>query len=170
MTGRKLVLMGAVACGVAMAVMPLRASDPVGIYCVVQRVVMAPDEQHPTTVQLWGACAMATGGVSEDGSYTPGWYSTPRKGYLYYSAPKGKEDICLREWLDFKSVAGTGQVVGFGGRRMNLGRLRQVDEVAKDPDPYPIQMGVTRLGNGLMDPNYSYKDLAAALRKAAGTK
>jgi hypothetical protein len=154
----------------AIAVIPLHASDPVGVYAVIQKVVMAPDEQHPTTVQLWGAFAIATGGFARDGSYTPGWYSAPRKGYLYYSAPAGKEGTCLKEWLDFKRVAGTGEAVGFGGRFTGSGRVRPAEEAPKDPDPYPIQMGVTRLPTNLTDPNFSYTDLVTALRKAAGTK
>jgi hypothetical protein len=41
---------------------------------------MSPNEQNPTTVQVWGACAPSTGGVMEDGKFVPGWYETPRKG------------------------------------------------------------------------------------------
>jgi hypothetical protein len=166
MTRRTVLVMCAAAFGVVLTTVPVGASDPMGIYCVVNRVVMAPDEQHPTTAQVWGACATATGGPAEDGSYTPGWYATPRKGYLYYSAPKGKEDVCLREWTDLKRVAGTGEVVGFGGRRQNVGRIRLVSEVPRDPDPYPIQMGVTKLTSA-MAAESSYADLISALRHAA---
>ena len=171
MTRHKLLLMGAVIGGVVLTTVSIGASDPVGIYCVVNRVVMSPDEQHPTTVQVWGACATATGGPQEDGTYTPGWYSAPKAGYLYYSAPKGKEDVCLREWSDLKRVAGTGDVVGFGSRRQNLGRMRIASEVPRDPDQYPIQMGVTRLNSSAQaDQNFSYADLVKALKQAAGTK
>jgi hypothetical protein len=172
MTRRTKWTTAAVACGLGLAAIPVAASDPVGVYCVVQRVVMAPDEQHPTSVQVWGACAAANGGVAEDGSYTPGWYAAPRKGYLYYSAPKGKEDICLREWTDLKRVAGTGEVVGFGSRRLNNGRLRLAAELPKDPDAYPIQMGVVRLGHAQSDDRFrsGYHDLAAALKQAAGAR
>lgn len=170
MTRQRRLVIGVVCAGVAMAIVPLRASDPVGIYCVVNRVVMSPDEQHPTTVQVWGACSTATGGPQEDGTYTPGWYAAPKSGYLYYSAPKGKEDVCLREWSDLKRVAGTGDVVGFGGRRQNLGRMRLASEVPRDPDVYPIQMGVTRLNASAQDQNFSYADLVKALKQAAGTK
>jgi hypothetical protein len=170
MTRRQLLVIGVVCAGVALAVVPLGASDPVGIYCVVNRVVMAPDEQHPTSVQIWGACATSTGGPQEDGSYTPGWYGAPKSGYLYYSAPKGKEDICLREWNDLKRAAGTGDIVGFGGRRMNVGRMRIASEQPKDPDPYPIQMGVVKLGHPGQDDRFSYSDLVTALRRAAGAR
>jgi hypothetical protein len=170
MTRQQKFTIWAVACGLALTAIPLHASDPVGVYCVVQRVVMTPDEQHPTAVQIWGACATANGGVAEDGSYTPGWYASPQKGYLYYSAPKGKEDICLREWSDLKRVAGTGEVVGFGSRRLKASRIRQAAELPRDPDVYPIQMGVVKLGHQGQDDRFSYNDLVTALKKAAGTK
>jgi hypothetical protein len=170
MTRQKGLLMGAVTLGVALAAIPVRASDPIGIYCVVQRVVLSPDEQHPTTAQVWGACAASTGGIAEDGSYTPGWYAAPRAGYLYYTAPRGQEAVAVREWLDLKRVAGTGEVVGFGSRRQNTGRMRVASEVPRDPDVYPIQIGVVKLGHPGQDERFSYNDLVKALRKAAGTK
>jgi hypothetical protein len=116
--------------------------------------------------------ATATGGVAEDGSYTPGWYAAPQKGYLYYSAPKGKEDTCLREWTDLKRVAGTGEVVGFGSRRVKNARMRLATELPKDPDVYPIQLGVVKMGGAQQDDmgRFSYNDLVAALKKAAGPK
>src|SRR5262245_53461118 len=107
MTRKSVVMLLAVTAGLMLTVVPTRASDPVGIYCLVSNVVMSPNEQNPTTAQVWGACALSTGGAQEDGKWVPGWYATPRKGYMYYSAPKGKEDICLREWTDLKKVAGT---------------------------------------------------------------
>jgi hypothetical protein len=172
MTRQQKFTMWAVACGLALAAVPVAASDPIGVYCVVQRVVMTPDEQHPTAVQIFGACALANGGVAEDGTYSPGWYNAPQKGYLYYSAPKGQEATCLREWSDLKRVAGTGEVVGFGSRRVKTARMRLAAELPKDPDVYPIQMGVVKIGGANQDDmgRFSYPDLVTALKKAAGTK
>src|SRR4029450_2759310 len=167
---RKLVVMLlALAAALAITVVPTKASDPVGMYCLVTNVVMAPNEQNPATVQIWGACAASNGGVMEDGQFVPGWYDTPRKGYLYYSAPKGQEAICLREWTDFKRVAGTGDVVGFGARRQNLGRIRLAGETPRDPDVYPISNGVTKMRADYVGLS-SYNGLITALKKAAGTK
>src|SRR5262245_52842842 len=98
----------------ALATPGLFASDQIGAYCIVKNVVMAPDETQPTTIQIWGACAMPTGGMQDDRTYTPGWYSAPGSGYLYYRLPSGKEEIARKEWKDLKSVAGTGEIVGFG--------------------------------------------------------
>ena len=159
----------AVTAALALTVVPTKASDPVGMYCLVTNVVMAPNEQHPTTAQVWGACAPANGGVMEDGTFVPGWYETPRKGYLYYSAPKGKEEICLREWTDLKRVAGTGDVVGFGSRRQQMGRIRLATEAPRDPDLYPIHNGVSKISAQYVS-NSAYNGLILALKKAAGTK
>ena len=171
MTRRSVVVILAVTAGLALTVVPIKASDPVGIYCLVTNVVMSPNEQSPLTAQVWGACAPSTGGVMEDGKFVPGWYETPRKGYLYYTAPKGQEAVAQREWADFKRVAGTGEVVGFASRRQNVGRIRLASETPSNPDVYPIHNGVTKLNPA--NPNgseASYNGLILALKKAAGTK
>jgi len=105
----------------------------------------------------------------EDGTFVPGWYAAPKKGYMYYSAPKGQEEICLREWSDLKKVAGTGDIVGFAARGQNVGRMRLATEKPADPDVYPIRNGVARLNSSYLS-NQSYNGLVAALKKAAGTK
>jgi len=150
----------------ALGALEARRSDPVGIYCIVQKVVMAPDECNPTTVQIWGAFAMATGGMQANGTYTPGTYADAQKGYLYYSVPKGKDAQCLKEWTDLKDMAGTGTVVGLGGRSAAIGRLRWADEKPQNPDAYPLQMGLIKLTN----PGPSYASLVEGLKKAAGVK
>src|SRR5690348_11922278 len=85
-----------------------RASDPVGIYGLVEKVVLEPDDTKPERAQVWGAFRLAKGGGDT--------YTEPAYGYLYYSAADGKQDQCRREWADLKRVAGTGQVVAFGAR------------------------------------------------------
>jgi hypothetical protein len=163
----------AVAALLALATIGVSASDQIGAYCIVKNVVMTPDEAQPTAVQIWGACALATGGMADDRTYTPSWYSAPKAGYLYYRLPPGKEEIARREWKDLKSVAGTGEIVAFGGRYVKMGHLRSADETPVGPELYPIQMGVVKMANfpQLVDaPNYSYTELFAALKKAAGAK
>jgi len=164
-----------VAALIAFAAVGLSASDPLGVYCVVSKVVMSPDETQPNTIQIWGACSVATGGMQEDHTYVTAWYTDPQPGYLYYSAPAGKQDIALKEWKDLKSVAGTGAVVAFGGRYMRNGRVRWADEKPATPDVYPIQMGVVKVSGtgpccGINYATSGYPDLFAALRKAAGVK
>lgn len=128
---------------VASAVMALtavlQASDMVGIYGVVEKVVIEPNESSPQRIQIWGAFAMAEGRGST--------YGPAQRGYLYYTCPSGQEAVCRKEWSDLKSVAGKGTAVGLGMRYKPTGRIRKADEKIASPDPYPIQMGVILVEN-----------------------
>ena len=132
-----------VALGMVLVVLgaaPARASDPVGIYALIDKVVI--EEGNPQRVQVWGAFAIADGNRGDG-------YRTAQRGYLYYTLKPGQEDVCKKEWMDLKSVAGTGQGVGFGGRYDSNGRVRNPDEKAAAPDTYPLgfSMGVVKMGS-----------------------
>src|SRR5688500_10100130 len=98
------------------------ASDAIGGYLTVDRVVLRPSDA-PTTIQIWGSFTLAT----EKGGRA---YGAPERGYLYYKAPPGQEDVCRREWNDMSKAAGTGQVIGFGSsyKRLTLGKVRKAGE------------------------------------------
>ena len=116
---------------------PARASDPVGIYALVEKVVTEPSEGTPQRVTVWGVFALAEGRSGDE-------YAEPVYGYLHYSADE-KPDAARREWADLKSVAGTGQAVAFGSRYKEKGRVRTATEKPGTPDAYPVAMGVTKL-------------------------
>ena len=118
----------------------LHASDMVGIYGVIEKVVIEPNDNAPQRIQIWGAFAMAEGRGST--------YGPAQRGYLYYTCPSGQDAVCRKEWADLKSVAGKGTAVGLGMRYKPTGRVRKVDEKVASPDPYPIQMGVLVVENG----------------------
>jgi len=92
------------------------ASGPVGIYGIVEKVVLEPDAQSPERIQVWGAFAYVNG--AEQGLEI----SPVKRGYLYFKLPtviagftnQSQVDIVKREWADLKAVAGTGQAIGFG--------------------------------------------------------
>jgi len=117
----------------------VHASDMVGIYGVVEKVVVEPSDTAPQRIQIWGAFAMAEGKGST--------YGPAQRGYLYYTCPSGQEAVCRKEWSDLKSVAGKGTAVGLGMRYKPMGRVRKADEKVASPDPYPIQMGVILVEN-----------------------
>ena len=119
----------------------IRASDFVGVYAVVERVVLEPSEAAPQRIQIWGAFALSDG---KSGSN----YGTAQRGYLYYDCPAGRETVCRTEWTDLKSVAGKDTGVGFGARYKATGRIRKADEKPAAPDLYPIERGVVRLSAG----------------------
>ena len=87
----------------------VRASDPVGVYALVDRVSFVPSEANPERIVIHGAFIIA-----EKGS--PIGYQPARVGWLYYSLPTEKQDQAKAEWNDLKNVAGTKQVVAFGTR------------------------------------------------------
>lgn len=154
------------ALAVGVLTVPVGASDPVGIYAVVNKVVFEPDECAPTRVQVWGAFSKAD-------NQSRG-YANVETGYLYYVVPKGPESngvVCQREWMDLKAVAGTGEVVGFGTRWGSpLGRVRRANLKVEDPDPYPMNNGVWRITQNRMAVGDWYPSLISALRKAAGSR
>src|SRR5690348_16231891 len=70
------------------------ASDPIGGYVIVDKVVAEPGDA-PTTVQVWGSIVLAT----QPGGRT---YGEPQRGYLYYKLAPGKEEVCRKEWAELR--------------------------------------------------------------------
>ena len=125
----------------ALPVVTLRASDMVGIYTVIEKVVLEPSGASPQQIQIWGAFALSD---QKSGSS----YGPAQRGYMYYACPAGQDTVCRKEWEDLKSVAGKDIGVGFGGRYKPTGRVRKADEKPATPDAYPIERGVVRLSAG----------------------
>jgi hypothetical protein len=143
------------------------ASGEIGLYGIVEKVVFEPNEQAPERMQLWGAFAYAE---SRQGDVV----SAVQRGYLYFRIPDNSyspREVVLAEWKDLKSVAGTGQVVGFGhygyiggfqdldparqtnyllelhpggGRSTDL-RVRPATEAPANPAAYLTDTGVVRV-------------------------
>jgi hypothetical protein len=90
------------------AAQPTLPSDPVGVYALLDQVVLKPDDQQPTTLELHGAFALAEG---RHGDY----YRSPRAGVVRFAV--GKEPAeAAQQWRDLRALAGTGKVVGFSSR------------------------------------------------------
>jgi hypothetical protein len=122
----------------ALATEVLRASDPIGVYAIVDKVVVEPSSGPPQRIQIWGAFALAQPDHPDD-------YGAAQRGYLYFTCPQGQAEVCRSEWSDVQSVAGKATGIGFGARRLNNGRVRKADEKPASPDEYPIRMGVVRV-------------------------
>jgi hypothetical protein len=143
-------------------VAPLRASDPVGCYGIIEKVVLEPNDIEPTAIQIWGAFALSTA------PYTGNTYNPVQKGYLYYTCPKGKDSTCLAEWFDMRKMAGKGEVIGFGNRYGNtVTRVRPATEKAASPDVYPINIGLVKMGHYA---GVTYPEIDKALKAALGRK
>lgn len=113
----------------------VKASDPIGVYALIDKVVLEPTADSPERIHVWGAFQLAQG---RD-------YDRPVRGYMYYKMAPGKQAQCRAEWADLQRVAGTGQCVAYGSRREPKGNLRLPNEKAPMPDIYPVAMGVYRI-------------------------
>jgi hypothetical protein len=118
-------------------------SDWTGVYARVDKVVFEPNETAPERIQIWGAFALPTKNNRND-------YDAAQRGYLYYSLTPGKEEVCRKEWADLKAVAGSGEIVAFGSR-FQPSRLRKAKDKPTDPDVYPLDHGLTKMGDRRSD-------------------
>ncbi|HEV8129970.1 MAG TPA: hypothetical protein VGQ81_01865 [Acidobacteriota bacterium] len=121
-----------------------RASDHVGVYALIDKVILEPNPDGPERIQIWGTFALAK-------KNNPNDYEEPARGYLYFTLQKGKEEICKKEWADLKKIAGTKQVVAFGSRWELKARVRQAEEKTEKPDDYPVSFGLVKVRT---DTNY----------------
>ena len=102
---------------VLLASASLLASGRIGFYGIVEKIVFEPNETAPERLQVWGAFMYVDGGASQNVAV-----SAAKRGYLYFKikslhegyTPQAQMDLTKKEWADLKSVAGTGQAVGFG--------------------------------------------------------
>jgi hypothetical protein len=117
---------------------PSPASDPIGVFALIDRVSISPSGDNPQTIQIWGVFALSP--------RTPGnAYLPAERGYLYYSVNGRNQRATRAEWRDLEAMAGTGQVIGFGARFENPGRVRCAGEAPSDPDVYPLGYGLTKV-------------------------
>ena len=137
-TAARIAVVGAIAAAWTVGAVRLTASDPIGLYAVIDKVVVEPAQGPTQRIQVWGAFALADTRNQDD-------YGAPQKGYLYYSCAPQQESTCRNEWADLQSVAGKGVGVGFGGRFIATGRVRDAADKPTSPDVYPIRMGVVKM-------------------------
>ena len=113
------------------------ASDPTAVYARVDKVVLEPDTDSATTIQIWGVFSMAKPNDRND-------YLPAARGYLYFKLA-GNQAAARKEWVDLKSVAGSGQIVAFGSRYDSQARLRKADDRPENPDPYSTNIGLQKV-------------------------
>lgn len=119
----------------------VHASDFVGVYARIDKVLLEPNSDSPERIQVWGVFSLAS---THDGQT----YLPASRGYLYFKLDRNPQ-AARAEWNDLKQIAGTGQIVAFGGRGMQP-RLRKADENPESPDPYYTNIGLTKV-NGKTD-------------------
>ena len=135
--------------------MPARAVDPVGAYCMIDRLQFEPAGGDADHLQVWGVFAFADE-ASKDG------YGAAQRGYMYYTCPAGQRTVCRNDWEDLRWFSGTGKGVGYGLRTAPIGRLRKDSEPPAAPDPYPVRGGIVKVESKAP----GYIDLVARLKAA----
>src|SRR5688500_8543804 len=152
-------LLGAALFGAAvLGAVTAQASDPVGVYAYIDKVVLEPSEGKPERIQIWGGFALAEGRGDT--------YAKAKPGYMYFSIKPGEEEICHKEWNDLKSMAGKDEYVAFGARYKPRGTVHAADAKPDKPDVYPTGFGLTKVKKHDYGP---IKDLTE-LRKKGGDK
>jgi hypothetical protein len=136
-----------------------RASDPIGIYAVIDRVVLEPSDAQPERIQIWGAFSVAMKQFGDE-------YSPPVRGYLYYQLPSEKAQAAKTEWSDMQKVAGTGQIIAFASRYQKFGTIRRGPGPAATGDVDESQ--VARLISQLDAEQQSKRDAATDELKRLG--
>ena len=117
----------------------LRASDPIGVFALVDKVALEPNAIAPASIQIWGSFSLA-----DDRDPARDAYKSPQKGYLYYKLPDEKADAARKEWKDLAAVAGTGQVIGFGSRFGPKATVRSAGQKPQNPDVYSVAFGLVK--------------------------
>lgn len=143
----------------------------IGIYAIVDKVEFEPDENSPELVRISGLFVVPV-------PMSSGQYKAPQRGYLYFRIEPGMERAARREWANLKSLAGTGQAIGFaqywvahpvnkfGNPHHSLEvRVHPEGEVLVTPEVYPLShaRGIVKNGDA-DDPDF---DRIVALLKAA---
>jgi len=141
--------------GAIVAATPARVSDPIGIYGIIDKVVLLPDATNPTTIQLWGVFSLSDNVAGDH-------YKVGQRGYLYFAMDESRARVVRAEWADLQSLAGKGNPVGFGAKYSRTPpRLRCPTETPANPDPYTTNIGVVKK---LPEGNTSASTIDAQLR------
>jgi hypothetical protein len=141
----------------ALSIGTVQASGPVGVYALIDRVVLEPSAENPERIQIYGVFSIRTGDDQ-------GAFQAPQRGYLYFTLPPGaNRSLILREWSDLKAAAGTRTVIAFGGTSFadyiadpkggplhtpppyHPPHLRKAGDKPANPDPYETGAGLTKM-------------------------
>ncbi len=120
-----------------------RASGPIGIYGVIEKVTVDEQKGNAPAVQIWGVFCLDV--TTKDANHLA--YSSPQQGFLYLKADANAVEACRREWADLQKLAGMGQIVGFGDSHevRDAVHVRRANEKAEKPEPFPLGNGLVKI-------------------------
>jgi len=145
-------------------------SGTIGIYAVIDQVTFEPaGGDSPNIIRISGVLVVPV-------PMSSGQYRSPQRGYLYFRIRPAMEQETRKDWNELKSIAGTGQVVGFaqywvpnpsdsyGNPHRSLEIIVRTDSDATPPDIYPLPnpKGIVKHGDK-DDPDFD--KIAAQLQK-----
>ena len=144
-------------------------SGTIGIYAVIDQVTFEPAGPSPNFIRISGVLVVPV-------PMSSGQYRSPQRGYLYFRIRPAMEQETRKDWYELKSIAGTGQVVGFaqywvpnpsdsyGNPHRSLEITVRTDSDATPPDIYPLPnpKGIVKHGDR-DDPDFD--KIAAQLQK-----
>src|ERR1041385_6672353 len=105
---RSLVRLATAIAVISCAPVVAHASDPMGVYAIVEKVTLEPNADKPERVQITDVFSFAKEQRGDN-------YEAPQRGYLYFKLAD-RPDQARREWNDLKAMAGKHEVVAFGSR------------------------------------------------------
>ncbi len=118
------------------------ASDFSGVYGIISKVVFEPNADHPQRVTVHGVFSVAAN--SYGNTYLPA-----QRGYLCLTVEgltPAQQQNAIQEWMDLKSVEGTGEVVSFSSRQVGLAPIRVwKPEERSVPEKYRLGVGVAKV-------------------------
>jgi len=137
----------------------LKADGPVGVYALVQKVVLEPSEAEPKAIQVWGVFVWVDGGLK-----TPGPINVPQRGYMYFKLPAGSAEAAAarEQWTEIRAVAGASQIIAFGdwnyagpfedlhvpaASGQEQVRVRKQNEPPASPITYPLRPNLVKVAN-----------------------
>lgn len=126
----------------------VHASDPIGIYAVIEKIAYEPSAQAPERVRIWGTFALAerTGGMN---------CSSPQSGQLYFKLPKQQPQDAIAEWRDLEKSIASGEPIGFGNRYAQIDReiaVLKADDLKTAAEEYALGFGLSRMRRASQNP------------------
>ena len=141
----------------------VKAGGPPPVCMVVDKIVLEPDEKAPTRIQVWGTFIFCKDNAT---------YDRPVSGYLYYTAAKGKEDACRKEWAKLQKLVADKHIVAWGscGVPKVNGHLREATENPKSPLLFPSwSRSVSCAAVSALDPLSSWETTSTVLKVSRNT-
>jgi hypothetical protein len=136
-----------------LAQLSLAKNGNIGIYGIVDKVVLEPDENAAERIQIWGLFVVPV-------PISSGLYKAPQRGVLYFSIPSDRKELARKEWIELRKFAGSGQILGFtqywvpnpsdpqGNPHTSLVIRVHENLPLASPDSYPLGIGVLRIDDG----------------------